>query len=121
MHKTLALLLPYSICLAPTGPPSDFHVIVLNSSAIEIQWGDPQRDHQNGDITSYIVFVSPQGGGERQIEYHTNSTDFDIARIVGGLMPSTAYTFSVLAVNAGGNGPRSISLTGQTFAVGKIF
>ncbi|XP_064388769.1 uncharacterized protein LOC135336822 isoform X2 [Halichondria panicea] len=107
-----------TFALPPTGPPTDFHIIVLNSSAIEIQWEDPLRNHQNGDITSYIVFVSPQGGGERQIEYLTSSTDFDVARIVGGLIPSTMYTFSILAVNAGGRGPRSISLTGQTFAVG---
>lgn len=93
-------------------------MVVLNSTTVEVKWEDPLLDVQNGDITSYVVFFE-QGGVEREIEFHTNATEFDVARLISGLTPSTEYTFSVLAVNAGGRGPRSLILTGSTFAIGK--
>ena len=27
--------------LAPSGPPTDFHIVVLNSTTVEVQWEDP--------------------------------------------------------------------------------
>ena len=85
---------------APEGPPTNFHVIVINSTSVEVQWDAPLRTLQNGEILGYIVFVLPDGGTERQIDFPTNSTDFDVARIIAGLTPSSTYSFSVIAYNA---------------------
>ncbi len=105
--------------LAPSGPPTDFHIVVLNSTTVEVQWEDPLVNTQNGEITSYVIFVRSRDGTEREIEIFTNSTEFDVARLVTDLAPSTEYSFSVSAVNAGGRGPQTLILTGTTYAIGK--
>ena len=93
-------------------------MIVINSTSVEVQWDAPLRTLQNGEILGYIVFVLPEGGTERQIDFPTNSTDFDVATIIAGLTPSSTYSFSVLAYNLGGRGPQTLYLRIQTFAVG---
>ena len=53
---------------APTAPPTAFHLVVLNSTAIEVQWESPPYDHINGVLRGYKLFVQPQG--ENEIMYN---------------------------------------------------
>ena len=106
---------------APEGPPTNFHVVVLNSTAVEVFWDAPLRNLQNGEILGYIVSVLPQGGTESQYNYPTNSTDFEVATIIGGLAPSATYSFSAVAYNRGGQSPRTIYLRATTYAEGTVY
>ena len=91
----------------PTAPPTSFHVVVLNTTAIEVQWGLPLYQHRNGIIRGYKLFVQQQGQQERTINIVGNDTT---EYIVSGLEPGTAYIVSALAYTVG-DGPRSIHLT----------
>jgi len=82
-----------------------------------VQWNAPLRSLRNGDITGYVVFASTPDGVEREYIFTTNTPEFDVV-IIYGLRPSTRYSFSVLAVNTAGRGPRSAYVTEQTFAEG---
>ena len=91
----------------PTAPPTSFHVVVLNTTAIEVQWGLPLWNLRNGIIRGYKLFVQQQGRQERMINIVGNDTT---EYIVSGLEPGTAYIVSALAYTVG-DGPRSIHLT----------
>ena len=92
---------------------------MLNSTAVEVFWDAPLRNLQNGEILGYIVSVLPQGGNESQY-YYPNSTAFEVATIIGGLNPSTMYSFSAVAYNRGGQSPRTLYLRAITYAEGTV-
>ena len=94
--------------VAPDGPPSLFNIEAINETAIEALWGLPARNVRNGIIRGYKLFVQAKGREERTMNITNSSTQ---AYIISGLQPRTAYTISVLAYNAAGDGPRSIRLT----------
>ena len=105
------------ILVAPDGPPADFHVVVLNSTAIEAQWNIPSFNQRNGLIRGYILFVQQVGGIEEEID--VNNTAYAITYVVNDLLPDTAYVVSVLAYTMVGlEGPRSIHLTARTYSFG---
>ena len=102
---------------APTGAPTSFHVVVLNSTAIEVQYDLPLFNLRNGIIRGFKIFVEQADGdgSEMMFDVIDNST---LAYIVAGLKPATAYIFSVLAYTVG-DGPRGIHLTAITNAEGE--
>ena len=71
----------------------------------------PASNVRNGIIRGYKLFVQARGGEETSMNITNNNTQ---AFIIGGLQPGTAYTVSILAYTAAGNGPRSIRLTTVT-------
>ena len=87
---------------------------------MEVFWDAPLRRFQNGEIVGYIVFVLPQGGNESQYDHPTNSTDFEVVTIIGGLTPSTTYSFSVVAYNRVGQSPRTLYLRATTYSNGTV-
>ena len=104
---------------APTSAPSNFHVEVLNTTAIEIEWYLPPYSSRGGIIRGYKLFYRPTNvTRETEINIRDNQTD---AYIVGGLQPATSYRFSVLAYTSVGNGPRSIHLTVATLSKRSLF
>lgn len=104
--------LPLFSCLTePTAPPTSFHVVVLNTTAIEVQWNLPLFQFRNGIIRGYRLFIQQQGEErERMINIVGNDTT---EYIISGLEPGTAYIVSALAYTVG-DGPRSIHLTVST-------
>ena len=98
---------------APTSAPSNFHVVVINSTAIEIEWNLPPYNSRGGIIRGYKLFIQPINMSETVVTIQDNQTDGYIA---GGLKPATFYRFSVLAYTSVGEGPRSIQLTVATFS-----
>ena len=102
---------------APSAPPSFFHVVVLNSTAIEFQWELPPLEFQNGIIRGYKLFYQEQGS---MSESMVNVQDPDAnVYIVAGLSPGTAYVCSMLAYT-GADGPRTLYLTASTYANGTL-
>ena len=74
-------------------------------------WGLPAANVRNGIIRGYKLFVQARGGEETTMNITSSNTQ---AFIIGGLQPATAYTVSILAYTAAGDGPRSIRLTTVT-------
>ena len=110
--------IPFS-SVAPTGAPTQFHVVVLNSTAVEVQYELPTIDSRNGIIRGFKIFVEEAGSGdgsEMVIDVVGNST---LAYIVTGLKPATAYVFSMLAYTVA-DGPRGIHLTAITNPEGEL-
>ena len=108
--------IPFS-SVAPTGAPTQFHIVVLNSTSIEVQYQLPTFDSRNGIIRGFKIFVEEAGSGdgsEMVFDVMGNST---LAYIVTGLEPATAYIFSMLAYTVA-DGPRGIHLTAITNAEG---
>ena len=96
--------------LAPTGPPTSFNLVAINTTAIEAMWELPSANLRNGFIRGYKLFVTSRGMSVRNITIPNNAT---LGYIVGGLERATPYTFSVLAYTVA-DGPRSIHLTAIT-------
>ena len=97
---------------APTGPPTSFHVVILNSTSVEVQYDLPLFDLRNGLIRGYKIFVEQADGKGNEVLYNI-SGNISFAYIIGELKPATAYVFSVLAYTVA-DGPRSIHLTAIT-------
>ena len=98
------------MCSAPDGPPTSFHLEVINSTAIEASWELPGVNVRNGIIRGYKLFVQSGGRVVRNITIANNQT---LAYIVSGLERATPDTFSILAYPVA-DGPRSIHLTAAT-------
>ena len=102
---------------APSAPPTSFHVVILNSTAIELQWGLPVDTFRNGIIRGYKLFIKQQGTiDDTVITVLDNSTT---EYIITGLTANTAYVCSMLAFTVA-DGPRTIHLTAITMEDGKV-
>lgn len=89
-------------------------MVVINSTAIEIEWNLPPYNSRGGVIRGYKLFMQAiKVANETVVNIQTNRTDGYIA---GGLKPATFYRFSVLAYTRVGDGPRSIQLTVATLS-----
>ena len=77
-------------------------VSVINSTALNVQWGAVPCIEQNGDITGYTVRVLVSGEMER-VEDVSDVNEVTISE----LTPSTTYSIQVAAVNSEGTGPYS--------------
>ena len=109
---------PFSFHAAPSAPPSFFHVVVLNSTAIEFQWELPPIEFQNGIIRGYKLFIQQQGSSnpERMIDVpDSDANEF----IVTGLDPGSPYVCSMLAYTTA-DGPRTLHLTASTYQNGML-
>ena len=107
------------ISAAPSGPPTSFHVVVLNSTAVEVLYNLPQFEVRNGIIRGFKIFAEQADGSGNEFVYNvTDNTT--LSYIAGGLKPATAYIFSILAYTVA-DGPRSIHLTAITNALGKRY
>ena len=105
------------IFAAPSAPPTSFHIVVLNSTAIEFQWELPPTEFQNGIIRGYRLFIREQGSN---MERTTDVPDGQANEfIVAGLTAGTAYVCSMLAYTSA-DGPRTLFLTASTYQTGKI-
>ena len=85
----------------PSGPPTSVSA-TSTSTTIDVQWGEVDCIHRNGDITGYSVQYGVQGSENRETvsvlgEEATN-------RRIFGLNSSTNYTVQVAAENLVGLG-----------------
>lgn len=75
--------------------------VTAGDGTLTVQWSAP--DSQGSPIVGYDVYCSPGGGA-----VFTPGTSYTLS----GLTNGTAYTVSVSAVNAAGEGPQSVPMTG---------
>ena len=100
---------------APSQPPTNVQVPVINPRQVELVWAPPPMDQQNGIIRRYIINVTSVDDGEELITYsQTTST------LVQNLHPFTTYACSVSAETVN-PGPFSPPIVVQTPEDGKIF
>ena len=98
---------------APTAPPAQFHLVPINTTAIEARWRLPHVNYRGGIILGYKIFMqTTDGGSETLFNTENNATVY----LIRGLQPATLYKFSVLAYTSAGDGPRSIHLTISTLS-----
>ena len=75
----------------------------LNSTAIGVQWEEPNPPDQNGVITSYTITYSSQRSRKEQI----TTTETEV--VLGGLEEFTLYTIIVNASTTVGTGPGAVT------------
>ena len=99
---------------APTGAPGGLTSTSVESRSLSVVWGTVPCPHQRGPITGYRLrysngtsIVNTTGEGSRQ-------------HVLTGLTPFTSYSVQVAAVNDGGTGPYSTSLTVETLQDGEL-
>ncbi len=85
--------------IAPSAPPGNTDAEVSGPTSLTISWDPPPAGQQNGDVLSYMLSCSP---AHVTATYTTAGT-----WVVEGLQPATAYTCTIHAINANGNGPAS--------------
>ena len=95
---------------APTGAPRAFVASVKFSTNITVQWQRVICSERNSEITHYLLRYSLAGSGIIIKEMNVLGTD-DINRMytANRLKPLSEYTFTIAAVNSGGQrGPNTI-------------
>lgn len=81
----------------PTAPRQVAAVAGVLSATVS--WAEPQSDG-GAPVTGYVVSATP---GNVQVHVQGRT----LSAVVGGLLPGSAYTFTVVALNAAGAGPAS--------------
>lgn len=79
---------------------------VAGDGAATVSWVAPEQTGTGGPITGYTVTSVPGG--------FTATTTGETTTTVTGLINGTAYTFTVRAANAAGDGPESLPSTAVT-------
>ena len=86
---------------------TNFHVEVLNSTAVEVTWRPPSSTIGiNGDIRGYKIFVEKVGGDQKIIDIPEATSR---THHITGLEKLTTYFFSILMYTVG-DGPLSVRL-----------
>uniref|UniRef100_A0A8D0AS98 Receptor-type tyrosine-protein phosphatase delta n=1 Tax=Sander lucioperca TaxID=283035 RepID=A0A8D0AS98_SANLU len=106
----------------PSGPPRGVEAETVNASAVRVKWRAPAPERQHGQIRGYQVHYVRMNYGEPQgqpfikdilIEdsqwENEDSAEYEV--VLGDLKADTAYSVSVGAYTAKGDGARSKPVT----------
>jgi hypothetical protein len=95
----------------PNAVPGQVTGLATNAGdgEVTLTWRPAQVD--GTPVTGYDVEISPPPGGQQQIQPVGVTTSHTFT----GLANGTAYTFTVMAANAQGNGPWSLAVTAVPF------
>uniref|UniRef100_A0A669ETC8 Receptor-type tyrosine-protein phosphatase delta n=1 Tax=Oreochromis niloticus TaxID=8128 RepID=A0A669ETC8_ORENI len=103
----------------PSGPPRGVEAETVNASAVRVKWRAPAPERQHGLIRGYQVHYVRMNYGEPQgqpfikdiliDDSQPNSKDHNM--VLGDLKADTAYSVSVGAYTAKGDGARSKPVT----------
>ena len=94
--------------LAPDISPANFHITVLNSTAVEASWTLPtSRTGFNGRLRGFKIVVDKFNVSERKIDIPDSTT---LAYVISDLEPATQYAFSMLMYTVA-DGPEGNHLT----------
>lgn len=80
--------------VAPSGPPQDMNITVLNTTSMKVTWTPPSHDHQNGNVQYYILRIVEAESGREEVLNIFSTLHF----IAGDLHPHYTYRVSVAAV-----------------------
>ena len=93
------------------------NVSSVDSSSINISWGEVSCQHRNGEITGYVVVyrkVSSSGSEERRQTQEGMVIVNGQTATIDNLDPLTEYSVMVAAVNSAGTGVFSEPVTAIT-------
>ena len=104
---------------APSASPEMVNVSSVQSSSIDVSWGEVLCPHRNGEITGYVIMYwktrgEEGGGGGEQMSRQTQE---EMIRVDGhtvtidDLDPLTEYSVMVAGVNSAGTGQFSEPVT----------
>ena len=79
---------------APSGPPQDVNISVLNTTSMKVSWAPPLHDDQNGNVQYYILGIVEVESGREEVFNVFSALHF----IVSDLHPHYTYRVSVAAV-----------------------
>lgn len=100
--------LSVSMYTAPDVSVTNFHITILNSTAVEAIWRLPRSTIGiNGVVRGFKIYVDKVNGSRRVI---TVEGDMIQAYIITDVESSAQYYFSMLIYNTVADGPRSILL-----------
>ena len=97
--------------IVPLGPPTNFTVSLLSSTAVQLSWRPPLPEESNGIIRQYIIYAETLFGD--MFSTTTTSRNFTVS----SLKPFTTYSFSVAAITIGA-GPATEKIQVQTVSDG---
>uniref|UniRef100_A0AAX7VKS9 Receptor-type tyrosine-protein phosphatase delta n=1 Tax=Astatotilapia calliptera TaxID=8154 RepID=A0AAX7VKS9_ASTCA len=103
----------------PSGPPRGVEAETVNASAVRVKWRAPAPERQHGLIRGYQVHYVRMNYGEPQGQPFIKDILIDDSQevVLGDLKADTAYSVSVGAYTAKGDGARSKPVTVSTGAV----
>ena len=97
------------IYTAPTGAPQAFATTLEFSTNITVQWQRVNCSERNSNITHYLLQYSPEGSDIIKEEEILGTDDINRMYTANRLKPLSEYTFTIAAVNSGGQrGPNTI-------------
>ena len=99
---TLSFSTTYSV---PTASPRNFVTANISSRSAVLMWDPPPPEHQNGNITQYIINATVLQSNER-LQFFSESTSL----VVDTLTPYTTYILFVAASTSVGTGPFTTSI-----------
>ena len=86
--------LSLKLFIAPTGPPQDVQVSVINSRQINVTWSGTIAEYTNGIIRHFVINVTQDTGDVQQLTISSQQ----LYHVVRNLQPHTNYSISVAAV-----------------------
>ncbi|KAF0037479.1 hypothetical protein F2P81_010353 [Scophthalmus maximus] len=97
----------------PSGPPRGVEAETVNASAIRVKWRAPAPERQHGQIRGYQVHYVRMNYGEPQGQPFIKDILIEDSQeiVLGDLKADTAYSVSVGAYTAKGDGARSKPVT----------
>ncbi len=91
------------------------HLVVtsVGRRQVELSWNRPKDPDPATPVTGYAVLYQPVDGSipERRVDLAGPDT---LTATISGLIPGTAYEFTVVGVNASGDGPPSNAVQART-------
>ena len=100
----------------PSASPEMINVSSIQSSSIDVKWGEVPCPHRNGEITGYVIIYKQKGvkRGGRQMSRQTQEEMIMVdghTATIDDLDPLTEYTIMVAGVNSVGAGQFSEPVT----------
>ena len=93
--------------IGPAAPPQSVQTMVRSSTEIIVTWGSVPEIDENGNITTFEVWVEPLTFTEILTTAYVNTTDLSTATFVIGLQECVEYNVCVRAYTNIGPGPCS--------------
>ena len=90
----------------------------INSTSIQIQWGDVDCIKRNGEILGYNVIYGAVGYPQPSLSLGISPTERSL--VLNNLIPHTNYSLLVAAENSNGTGPHREVVVNTSAVEGKF-
>ncbi|GAB0099022.1 hypothetical protein DMENIID0001_148420 [Sergentomyia squamirostris] len=90
---------------APSAPPTDVRVGVINTTAAYVRWSPPPLHLLNGELTGYNIQIKSNTTNKILGQMSLNASTQSV--VINSLIPGGRYIACVASLTAGGLGPYS--------------